>query len=189
MIPPVIHQIWLGGNIPLYGVQWMFGVVTMNPFFTYRLWDEERFKEEGIDIHQFDDMNTHPAGVSGGLRLVIIEKYGGVYLDCDVECIKTFLPLLPLSAFVAKQDHQLGNAVFGAVPHHPWIQWQLQHARETPERDAAWSTHLMERAPREGVTVLPNETFYPWTWEAPKDQRRITGETMAIHHWEGSWNK
>jgi hypothetical protein len=39
------------------------------------------------------------------------------------------------------------------------------------------------------IRIFSREKFYPWQWnESPKPER-ITPDTIAIHHWQGSWNK
>lgn len=188
-IPKILHQCWLGGGIPSKIYDWMQTVWKVNKGFEYRLWTEDRLRDEGFDLQQFDKKWKHAAGTSGGFRLLILEKYGGIYLDCDVECIKPFDELLNYEAFAANQDWRLGNAVFGAIPYHAWIRWQIANIEGWPSDDAAWSTHLMNAAPREGLTILPNDTFYPWLWDVPLEQRRATDNTLAIHHWAGSWAK
>jgi len=185
----IVHQIWLGGSMPQRIKELCQTIDDKNPFpsFWHRIWTEAEFSEVGIDIHQFDHINRHPAGASGGLRLVLIERYGGIYLDCDVECIKPLDALLEYDAFASPQDERLCNAVFGAKPHHPWIQWQLKHCNDYIGFDPTFSVLLMDSAPRDGLTVLPRETFYPWLWTTDEHERHPTGKTLAIHQWDGSW--
>jgi mannosyltransferase OCH1-like enzyme len=188
VIPKILNQIWLGGNIHPDVYTWMQTTWKVNPEFEYRLWHEDRFRAEGIDIHQFDDQNDRHAGRSGGLRLVILERYGGIYLDCDVECLKPLDSLLGLHAFAAYQgDGHIANSVMGAEPGNEWIRWMIDHAYECTDKDPAWSTRMMSRAPLGDTTILPSETFYPWLWNTPEDLRKVKENTLAIHHWKGSW--
>ena len=187
MIEQKIHFVWLGGNVPAEMLHNIYLARRHNPHCEHFLWTEDRLHDDGIGIHQFDQQNITKAGISGGLRLVILEKYGGIYLDGDVECIKPFDDLFKLDAFCGMQDHRTGNAVVGAFAHHPWIRWQLDHAKECHGQDPAWSTHLMDRSPKDGVTIFDSEVFYPWHWDTPKDQRNTTDRTLAVHHWRGQW--
>ncbi|KAG8580348.1 hypothetical protein GDO81_007261, partial [Engystomops pustulosus] len=54
-----------------------------------------------------------------GCRLVLIWKYGGIYLDTDVISIRT----IPKQNFIAEENSQSSsNGVFGFSPHHLFTQ-------------------------------------------------------------------
>lgn len=185
----IIHQVWIGGPMPQKVMDLVQTIDDNNSIamgWEHRIWTEKEFLSYGINIHQFDS-NTKLAGISNGLRLRIIERFGGIYLDCDFECVRPLDSLLQYEAFAAPQDHRLCNAAFGAVPHHPWIKWQIENVEQYNGFDPTWGVLLMDKAPREGVTVLPKDTFYPWLWHVPEHERQATENTLAIHHWHGSW--
>ena len=63
------------------------------------------------------------AFVSDFARLDVIYQYGGIYLDMDVELLKTLDPLLQFSAFFnygTQNDIDLGSG-FGSVKENPFV--------------------------------------------------------------------
>lgn len=104
-----------------------------------------------------------------------------------MEAIRSFNGLLHLHAFYARQpDGVPCNAVLGAEPEHIWIDEMLgKLILEQKKHDAAYACHMIETTNREYVTELPPDTFFPWNWnQTPKPP---TEQTLALHHWEGSW--
>lgn len=67
------------------------------------------------------------AFVSDYVRIAVVNKYGGVYLDTDVNVLKDFTPLLNNQFFTGFESGGMPfTAVFGAVKHHPLTEffWQ-----------------------------------------------------------------
>lgn len=189
MIPKNLHRVHVGGNLP---TEWNYFLDThcskvydWGRFF----WTENNLHELDLDYDFLLNLYQAPVHVAEIVRLEAVKQYGGVYLDCDVEVIKPLDPLLQYKAFAAIQDGsgQVCNAVFGAEPNHPWIQWQLDNVDNYFKLNQPWSVTLMTQAPRKDVTLVPTDTFYPWLWTTPKAERKPTENTLAIHHWKGSW--
>jgi mannosyltransferase OCH1-like enzyme len=189
MIPRLIHFVYCGGPLPDTMLSIMDTVRHSNPDWEYRFWDNAAIASEGLDYLSLLDKFKAPVHVSDYVRLLVVQKYGGIYLDCDVECVRPIDKLLKYEAFAAPQDGtgQICPAVFGAVPNHPWITWQLAHALDYSKPDTPWNVTLMTDAPRDGVTLCPTRWFYPFLWDVPKAERTIAHDTMLIHHWKGSW--
>lgn len=185
----LIHFVYCGGTAPEMMQAIMATVRLHNPDWEYRLWDNDALAKEGV---KYDTLLTRfkaPVHVSDYVRLLVIQKFGGIYLDCDVECVRPIDRLLEFKAFAAPQDGtgQICPAVFGAVPNHPWINWQLANADKYSIPDTPWNVTLMTDAPSEGVTLCPTSWFYPFLWDVPRAERTIGPDTMLIHHWKGSW--
>ena len=91
MIPHIIHQIWIG-NLPR-PQQMMETWREKQPGFEYRLWTD-------IDLIQIEpsEMNwtcikqmqlcREFCGVADIMRLEILWKYGGIFIDADSVCIE-----------------------------------------------------------------------------------------------------
>jgi mannosyltransferase OCH1-like enzyme len=100
MIPKIIHQIWLSDLTPIPEKYAVFskGWENLNSDFEYKLWGEEVFEEFGGRDTLFTKYkipkNEHPAHLSDILRLLLLRKFGGVYADIDIECLKNVGPLL-----------------------------------------------------------------------------------------------
>lgn len=92
-IPKIIHQIWLGTNpIP---TEWMKTVEDFADKYGYKymLWKESSIGELGIDEFPglstlYDTFKKHLAGKADIIRLLVLYKYGGVYIDADTVIMK-----------------------------------------------------------------------------------------------------
>jgi mannosyltransferase OCH1-like enzyme len=149
------------------------------------------------------------------MRLWLMAEYGGIYLDTDIECLRSLAPLRTLPFFVGFQrergfdlDESINSAVIGAKPGH-WAAKALlerlikrDDGSQAPmhsgprlisgflrEYGLAYAETTSTLAPEglEPVHVLPRTAFYPYSWEEPADRSRVTPETYAVHHWDGSW--
>jgi hypothetical protein len=129
------------------------------------------------------------------VRLEALLRWGGIYVDSDVEPYRSLEPLLPLSAFAAWEDERVvPNAVLGAVPAHPAIQACLDLALErieqpTWERGPGVTTAVLVGRP--DVLLLPPGSFYPYHYREKErrgeDHRRRQPWAFGAHHWAGSW--
>lgn len=154
-------------------------------------------KELGLDFEPLIFECQNFASLSNIVRLHALDKMGGVYLDTDIEVLKPFDSLLHLDAFCALQDKiafekdngRICNAVMAASAGHPWIKWQIQNQDALKTNDAAFGVYIASAAPREGLTILPTEFFYPFLWSAIAHERRPHADSYAAHHWSGSWSK
>lgn len=70
------------------------------------------------------------AFVSDYIRLWALENFGGVYLDTDVECFRSFEPLLKNNAFAGFEGSKylpIGTCVLASEPHGEWVTEQLKN--------------------------------------------------------------
>lgn len=187
MIPKIAHIVWIGSTpLPEIYLRQMDFLGRLG--FSFYLWHEPTLHQLGLEVS--DVSHSSLAGSSNIIRLHALMKHGGLYFDGDVEWLKDPSPLLENRAFAARQpDRVFCNAVMGAEPESPWIKRQIELLNDFRLRDAAHACHIMERAVVDELTVLPTNYFYPWNWDEKPDRSKITDETYAIHHWEGSWLK
>ena len=100
MIPKIIHYCWFGGNPePLQVKKCIDSWKKYLPDYKIIRWDESNY-----DIHKNKYMSDAYkekkwAFVSDYCRLDVVYKYGGIYLDTDVEVVKSFDSLLHESIF------------------------------------------------------------------------------------------
>ena len=86
------------------------------------------------------------------IRPLILKVYGGVYIDADVNCRRSFTPILPpgmkvllranwhkalgyITKFESKSSVASGNHIMGSVPHHPIWEIYLQKIVEVQKDD------------------------------------------------------
>lgn len=82
MIPKIIHQIWLGSEkIKEECETYSRNIQRLNPDYTWNLWTEEN--------SPWDLPKSTAIGRANWLRFRILQEYGGVYLDIDMEPIKS----------------------------------------------------------------------------------------------------
>lgn len=196
-IPRTIHQIWLG-NKPLPAAHEAFreSIIRMHPGWDVKLWTNEDYRDS-VDFAEWSARATSLASVSNWMRLDIIFKHGGIYLDTDVEVLRPlddFLKYRGFCAFQGVDDGHICNAIFGAERKNPWVGWQLENAWMFQTYDAACGPKLMTLSPQyrdkwKQVEYISTPLLYPFNWDEEPDMSRVTKETYAIHHWDNSWNK
>lgn len=143
-------------------------------------------------------------------RLDIVYEYGGIYLDTDVEMLRSFDELLEQDGFMGFENTGDGEYFvncghgFGAVPHHEVIRTardlyntiSFLNADGTPNLLA--SPHFTTQTLREFGLVqenrdqqLPGMTVYASDVLCPKNFRtgkiKKTPRTVSIHHFTASW--
>lgn len=185
----ILHHVYVGSPVPPKMAAYMQTAIDCNPNWERKLWTADNLDELGL---KYDDLLKRfgaPVHVSDFVRLAAVFRFGGIYLDSDVEVVRPLDLLRQYAAVAATQDGtgQICPAVFGAHAYHPWIRWQIDHALTYSKPDQPWNVTLMTDAPRAGLMLVPTDTFYPWLWDTPKELRKVTERTLAIHHWQGSW--
>lgn len=188
MIPKLIHGVWFGSDSEKALEPLFVSVIDHNPGWGLLTWDENSVGLLGVEVSElWADLRSW-AAVSNYVRLLALQKYGGIYLDADVVCHKPLEQLLDNAAFAAEQDGgRICNAVLGTIPDHWWINWQLAHWKDFDQRDPASGVYLASAAPREGVTIVPQHLVYPWLYDAPMDRRKPHADSILEHQWAGSW--
>jgi hypothetical protein len=210
MIPQVIHRIWVGGAIPerfaQYEKQWR----KLHPKWELRLWTDEDFAEPWLENqHLFDNaMEYVPQDAVGQFRAdvaryEILLKYGGVYVDCDVEPVKAFDPLMKCKGFAGweEQGRWVGNTVLAAAAESHVMKEMIEAvAVKSEENKGKAATHLsgprvltkvyknLSNLQRADFTVYPQHYFFPYSYKdlrstADPAERKYTN-AYAIHHWQ-----
>ncbi|MBU6001482.1 hypothetical protein KQ236_16380, partial [Lactococcus lactis] len=65
--------------------------------------------------------------VSDYVRLDVLNQFGGIYLDTDVELLKGFDDLLDLKSFIGlESDFAFSTAVIGSEAHQTWAEMAIK---------------------------------------------------------------
>ena len=166
MIPRVFHPIWLGEGPFPYAVEresWH----RFHPDWEHRLWTERDLPGD-LELVEAANLLRQPAERADILRLELLHRYGGVYLDADFECLKPVDPLLDgVSCFLGLLDSgRVSNAVIGAVPGHPLLAKAMAEVRPRttygPVDREGTGPLLLERIRHDvdGVTLFEPNVFY-----------------------------
>jgi hypothetical protein len=135
------------------------------------------------------------AQLAGLVRLEALLRFGGVYVDMDVEPFRALDPLLGAEVFAAWEDERvIPDAVLGARPDHHLIRACLTLAISRL-RKGAWesgpgvTTKLLRDAPE--ALLLPPGAFYDVSYQDPERDQKMRGQPAPwsfVRHWyAASW--
>jgi mannosyltransferase OCH1-like enzyme len=145
------------------------------------------------------------AQFAGLVRLEALWRWGGIYLDSDVECFRPLDSLLTVPIFACYEDPTIvPDAVLGATAGHPAIGECLRLAIERiNSSETHWMTGRGSWSTGPGVTttvlksrrdvlLLPPGSFFPYHYSAKAtvDMDTVRAENpwaFAAHHWHHSW--
>ncbi|MCI5927317.1 MAG: polysaccharide pyruvyl transferase family protein [Pseudoflavonifractor capillosus] len=210
-IPKIIHYCWVGGNPKPESVLYCIESWKRNcPDYEIREWNESNY-----DFTKNEYMRQAYEAKKWGFvpdyaRLDIIYEYGGIYLDTDVEVVRSFDEILENECFFGFEDTgdsdffvNCGHG-FGAVPHHEAIKLARDIYKQLSFINADGSLNLLpspyyttqvlrqlglvqkncdQSLP--GLHVYSSEVFCPKTFRTGKLHK--TPRTVSIHHFSASW--
>ncbi len=132
MIPKVIHYCWFSGEeMPQIIKNCIDSWHRYMPDYEYRLWDMESIR--GIDIPFVREALECRkwAFAADYVRVWAVEKYGGIYIDSDVEMLGSLDRFLSDRMFIGRESKPIvtlgrpwmifSSHIFGAESHHPFL--------------------------------------------------------------------
>jgi mannosyltransferase OCH1-like enzyme len=140
-IPKIIHQIWLGEGFPTEYKIFQDNWKKQHPDWRFIFWTEQKLKEKFPNFlynqKLFNEAheNENFAKMADIARYEILYKFGGLYADCDCDCLKPFDILNENYSFYVGLEHLynglvIGNALMGAIPKHPVIKQCLINIKQ-----------------------------------------------------------
>ena len=206
-IPRILHQTWKVVEIPAEYREWQLTWKEKHPSFGYKLWtDSDLYDLVACDYpHLLHVYESYPKNVSRADlgRYLVLQKYGGVYVDLDCECLRPIDALIANAEFVIAsepEEHEGSEKVvargldkilcpsfIASSPGHAFWSSVLDliplSARESEVLDAT-GPFLLSRALKAlgksaDVTVLPPEIAYPFSRSDCE-----TGNILDIEYWE-----
>lgn len=211
MIPKIIHYCWFGEKIiPQEFSAYIDGWQRLMPEYKLFKWDETNSPMH-LPYLKLAQKQQKWANMSNFVRLYALWEYGGIYLDTDVEVIKTFDKwldrdegVLGFESFDEKTNkYVVNNAVMLFPSHHPFIRKCLVYIQSNFDGQEAanlsspkMTTTLLEQSGLtmyaeqviEHVRLLSISHFYPYRYDENFSADFITEDTITIHHWAKSWN-
>lgn len=210
MIPKIIHYCWFGcSEKPDLVKQCVASWYKYMPNWEYHFWGEDNFDIASAPAYvQEASAVKKYAFVSDYVRLWALEQYGGLYLDTDVEVIKSFESLMNDTAFIGLEESLLllpGTCVMACEAHCQWVKDMLATYDDAHflREDGTWdmttnvqrlgermlqSGLLQERKvqflPHWGLRVYTHDYFSPIT--STRVMRR-SKNTYCIHRFAGTW--
>ncbi len=206
MIPKTIHYCWFGrGQKPKLVQRCIATWRKILPEYNIVEWNEDNF-DVGCNtfVRQAYDKRNF-AFVSDYARAKALYENGGIYLDTDVEVLKSFDVFLAHKMFAGFEEKSfVGTCVMGAEKGAPLLKTYMEHYEGTSyilpdgsfykDTNVVLLTHLLEEnglVRDDSLREVCGVTVYPRTWFSPYDYINgisyITGDSHAIHHFAQLW--
>jgi hypothetical protein len=210
MILKKIHYCWLSDDpLPALVKQCIDSWHKYLPEYEFILWDRRRFDIDSVAWVKQAYESRKFAFAADYIRLYAIYTEGGIYLDSDVEVLKSFDDLLDQGSFIGfETGGDLEPAVFGARSNCNWVAeclkyYQERHfVRSDGTLDMTPLPIILEHCLRETGLMLDQTsisnpvcgadvTFYPAEFFSPKNVYSkvvdSTNHTYTVHHFDGQW--
>lgn len=169
----------------------------MHPGWKMMTWRDPLDPEQFPYTSDLWDLCANGAQLAGLVRLEVLYTHGGIYVDSDVEPLRSMEPLRRLWAFAGWEDAKcVPDAVLGSVPGHPAFHAMLTEARLRLEAGQdAWHTGpgvtTSVLPGRDDVVLFGPSAFYPYHYlekaRAREDFAKTTPAAFCVHRWHGSW--
>lgn len=207
LIPKKIHYMWLGKKpLPVNLQKCIDSWKKYCPDYEIVRWDEDNY-----DIEKHEYMrDAYRAGAYGFVpdyaRLDILYHHGGIYMDTDVEVIKSLDPLLYQEAFCGVEKWQVINfgGCSGAVKGNPMIGEFLEeresigfyHPDGSQNKTTCgfYDTNVAIRQGYRldgttqnvrGMNIYASDYFQPYDYMSGRTD--VTEHTCSIHWFNGGW--
>lgn len=205
-IPKKIHYCWFGNNEKPASVKKCINSWKKKmPDYEIIEWNENNidFKSNSYAREAYE--NRKWAFVTDYVRLLVLVKFGGFYLDTDVEVLRSFDDFLQFDAVVGfEEDRFIMTAVLGTKANHPvfseWlrqydnIHFLLENNTLNTTTNVKYFSNILYRyglipnglrQSLSDVEVFPSEFFSPKNYYTEKIF--VTPNSYTIHHFGRSW--
>ena len=208
LIPKTIHYCWFSGNpIPDTLKRCMGTWEKFCPDYEIVRWDESNY-DISWSPYMVQAYERKKWGfVSDVARLDILYRYGGIYLDTDVELLKSLDELLYQPAFCGIEKWCVVNSggCSGTQPGNSLIKAMLDFRQDIFLECEDGSLNFLSSGYYETMSLLKaglradgltqhvnnqiiiysSDFFHPFDYMSGETQ--ITENTFSIHHFSGSW--
>lgn len=197
MIPKIIHYCWFGKGEKPKSVLDCIETWKINlPNYTIKEWNESNFDVTIMPYTSEAYEAKKYAFVSDVCRIYCLIKEGGIYLDTDVEVIKSFDSFLNEYSFLGLETkNRLGTAVIGSTKSAKWLIDFYNLYKEMRFKSKKGKFDIMPNTTR--ITKFLNKytgikpTIYPTDFFCAKDYKSkkisISINTICIHNFAESW--
>ncbi|WP_106874217.1 glycosyltransferase [Candidatus Phycorickettsia trachydisci] len=148
LIPKVMHQIWVGtSDIPTLYQNYINECKKLHPDWEFKIWRDEEINALDLDYRDLYEKARSYAGKADIARYEILYKFGGVYRDMDVKCLRSINDLNHLYEFYVPIDMPitkwvkwvgripLNNGIIGSKPKHTILKRTLDLIRSNFDKN------------------------------------------------------
>ena len=203
MIPKIIHYCWFGGNpLPEESKKYIDTWKKYCPEYEIKEWNENTFDVAEVPYTKEAYEEKKWAFITDYVRLYALKNFGGIYMDTDVEVIRSLEELLRNDAFFCFENKQYvaSGLGFGSVAHGKVIQAMLKEyeilldgkngVRMCPKLNtqALVALGLKQNGRKQNVceaVIYPMDVLNPYNSATGKLEK--TENTFSIHWYEATW--
>ncbi len=211
LIPKKIHQIWIGSKpLPNKYKKWMKTWQSINKDWEYKLWTDLDIKKMELFNQKAYNSSSNVGFKSDILRYEILNKYGGLYIDTDLECVRKIPNYLRkfdfISCIIFDKTPQIANGFIMSRPNGDLTSLLLKSIQVPKNNRSAFEIlncsgpnfltnkyFSLEAKKRKKILILPSDYFYPlpnFLLNTKIEKKEyLTEKTIGIHYWEVSWMK
>jgi mannosyltransferase OCH1-like enzyme len=206
MIPKKIHYCWFGkGKMPSRELKCIASWKNYMPEYELILWNESNFNIDSNSFTKEAYQKKKYAFVSDYVRLYVLINEGGIYLDTDVELLKSLDFFSKYDAFGSfETPFVIQTGVIGSISNGVLVKRMFEYYRnrkfiltDGSLNQIPNSKILTDILLEEGLTLnnkqqsLPSFELFPTDYFCPINQATqeiiITKDTYCIHYLSGSW--
>lgn len=204
MIPKIIHACWFGDkSLPDIYKKYIESWKKYNPDFEIKIWYEKDCIElfKGSEYADYCIKNKKYAFLSDVFRLKVLYEYGGIYMDTDVECLKSLSPFLKYDFAIGYIfNSSLGTAILFSSKHNEiplnilnLTEEQFKLNQRVEVSNNLFTKYFLENVPefklngknnfikKANIAVFEKDYFE----RLVVDKNSFGGYTL--HHCDGSW--
>jgi len=207
MIPKIIHYCWFGGNpLPPLALKCIASWKKHLPEYEIKEWNEENFDLEKFPFAKGALEHKKYAFISDVCRLYALKEEGGIYMDTDMEVLRSLNFFLNKSAFSGfENDDFVPTGIMASEKGSVWAIEMLAYydnrsfVKENGELDTTSNTYIITQLMKEKGFIMNNTfqeiegyvSFYPNDYFCPKSYKTgnidLTENSYCIHHFAKSW--
>lgn len=203
----IIHYCWFGNSEkPKLVKKCIASWEKHLPDYEIKEWNEQNFDLNECEFIKGAYADKNFAFVSDYVRANVLYKYGGIYLDTDVEVLKSFNPFLSNKVFLGFEEKNfVGTCVMGCEKESDFLKDYIGYYRSIKyfnddgtkyhNTNVVYITKLLE----DKGLIRNNEEqivdgyikIYPRSYFSPYDYINgisyIDSTSVAIHHFAQLW--
>ncbi|MDO4838901.1 MAG: glycosyltransferase [Clostridia bacterium] len=206
MIPKKIHYCWFGGNpLPESAKKCIDSWKKFCPDYEIIEWNENNFDVNCCAYVREAYQAKKWAFVSDVARLIALVTQGGIYMDTDVELIRSLNDLLELEAFVGFENKsKVATCLMACQAEQPLFQellkiyTSLHFIKRDGTNDQTTNVKRITSCCMQyglkldgkcqtvrGVTFFPSDYFSPFDFETGNMHK--SDHTYSIHWFDATW--